>query len=231
MITYYALLDELKALSEEKFAAFQSKLFNDDKLTVLGVRTPALRKRAKKYKAEYSSLSAFPNEYYEVVFLKLSVAAFMPYEQFITVCDGCVRLLTDWALCDCFSPACIKTHREEFVPYIKRYLAAGEGYFNDGEFARRFALTALLSFYVEEEYLSFIFDSITNCRPDKYYVMMGAAWLLAEVLIKHYEAGLGYLRSTMCDITVKNKAISKACDSFRVSDERKAELKTLRSKK
>ena len=169
MITYNALLDELKALSEEKFAAFQSKLFNDDKLTVLGVRTPALRKRAKKYKAEYSSLSAFPNEYYEVVFLKLSVAAFMPYEQFITVCDGCVRLLTDWALCDCFSPACIKTHREEFVPYIKRYLAAGEGYFNDGEFARRFALTALLSFYVEEEYLSFIFDSITNCRPDKYY--------------------------------------------------------------
>ena len=54
--------------------------------------------------------------------------------------------------------------------------------------------------------------------------------MLAEVLIKHYEAGFEFLNSTMCDINIKNKAISKACDSFRVSDERKAELRALRVK-
>ena len=59
---------------------------------------------------------------------------------------------------------------------------------------------------------------------------MGAAWLLAEVLVKHYSQGIAYLNSTMCDINIKNKAISKACDSFRISAEQKAELKSCRRK-
>lgn len=230
MVTYEELLGELKALSESDFAVFQRRIINDGKLKILGVRTPAMRKLAKKYKGQYETFSHFPNEYYEVAFLKLSLAALLPYEQFTGACDDCVELLTDWALCDCFSPACVSKRRDDFVPFIKKYLKAGEGYYNGGEFARRFSLTTLLSFYVEERYLPLIFECIAECNPDKYYVVMGAAWLLAEVLIKHYEAGFEFLNSTMCDINIKNKAISKACDSFRVSDERKAELRALRVK-
>lgn len=231
MITYNQLLGELSEQAEEKFAEFNRRIICDGKLKFLGVRTPALRRLAKKYKDEYVSLASFPDEYYEVVFLRLSVAALLPYDKFVSVCDDCVSVLSDWALCDCFSPVCIKKHREEFIPFINKYLSAERGYYNDGEFARRFALTTLLSFYVEEDYLDLIFAGITNCKPDKYYVVMGAAWLLAEVLIKFYECGFEYLNSTMCDINIRNKAISKACDSFRVSDERKTQLKSLRAKR
>ena len=59
--------------------------------------------------------------------------------------------------------------------------------------------------------------------------MMAAAWLLAEVLIKDYNKGFEFLNSTMCDINIKLKAISKACDSFRVTDEQKTQLKALRA--
>ena len=231
MITYEQLLGEILSQSEEKFAEFQRRIINNGKLAVAGVRTPALRKLAKKYKGRYDEMRAFPNEYYEVVFLKLSVAAQLPFERFTAVCDECVAAITDWALCDTFTPKCIGERREDFIPFIKKYLAAGDGFYNGGEFVRRFALTTLLSFYVEEEYLPLIFDCITACNPEDYYVLMGAAWLLAEVLIKHYEQGLAYLNSTMCDINVKNKTISKVCDSFRVSKERKNELKAMRVKK
>ena len=119
MVTYEELLGELKALSESDFAVFQRRIINDGKLKMLGVRTPAMRKLAKKYKGQYETFSRFPNEYYEVAFLKLSLAALLPYEQFTGACDDCVGLLTDWALCDCFSPACISKRRDDFVPFIK----------------------------------------------------------------------------------------------------------------
>lgn len=228
MVKYNELLEELESISEVDFADFQRRIIRDGELKILGVRTPQLRKLAKKYSGKYELFTQFPNEYYEVVFLKLTLAAQLPYEGFVAVLDDCVRLITDWALCDLFTTQCIKKRRDDFILYIKKYLAAGDGYYNGGEYARRFSLRILLSFYVEEKYLPFIFESISCCNPDKYYVVMGAAWLLAEVLIKHYEAGFKYLHSTTCDINVKNKAISKACDSFRVSAERKAELKALR---
>ena len=228
MVKYNELLEELENISEVDFADFQRRIIRDGELKILGVRTPQLRKLAKKYSGKYELFTQFPNEYYEVVFLKLTLAAQLPYDDFVAVLDDCVRLITDWALCDLFTPQCIKKRRDDFILYIKKYLAAGDGYYNGGEYARRFSLRILLSFYVEEKYLPLIFDSISCCNPDKYYVVMGAAWLLAEVLIKHYEAGFKYLHSTTCDINVKNKAISKACDSFRVSAERKAELKALR---
>lgn len=230
MITYEDVLKELEGLSEEKFAAFQRRIIRDDKLKIAGVRTPALRALAKKYKGEYEAFSHFSDEFYEVVFLKLSLAAALPYEEFIAVSDDCVALISDWALCDCFAPACIKKHREDYVPFIKKYLTCTTGY-SEGEYVRRFALTTLLHFYVEEKYLDLIFDCVKSCRQEKYYVMMGAAWLLAEVLIKQYERGFEYLNSTMCDINIKNKAISKACDSFRLTDGQKEQLKALRVKR
>lgn len=229
MVTYEEVIEELKSLADDKFADFQRRIIQDKKLEIIGVRTPDMRRLAKKYKGEYAAFSTFEERYYEIVFIKLSVAAMLPYEEFASVCDSCAKSITDWALCDCFAPSCIKSHKEDFVPFIKKYLSCVDGY-NGGEYVRRFALTTLLHFYVEEKFLDLIFYCIQICKPDKYYVMMAAAWLLAEVLIKHYNRGLDFLQSTMCDINIRNKAISKACDSFRVTAEQKKHLKSLRVK-
>lgn len=229
MVTYNELLKELEGLSERKFADFQRRIICDDVLEIMGVRTPTLRKLAKKYKNCYGDFEKFPDKFYEVVFLKLAIAATLDFNSFCKKCEKSVRLITDWALCDSFAPACIKKHRDEFVPYIKKFLSAGKDFYSQGEYTRRFALTTLLHFYVEDKYFNFIFECISECRPDKYYVMMAAAWLLAEVLIKDYNKGFEFLNSTMCDINIKLKAISKACDSFRVTDEQKTQLKALRA--
>lgn len=229
MVTYEEVLAELYSLSDKNFADFQRRIIADNKLEIIGVRTPDMRRLAKKYKGEYAAFASFEERFYEVVFIKLTLASQLPLKEFLSVSDSCVNSLTDWALCDCFAPACIQKNREEYIDFIKRYLCCENGY-NGGEYVRRFALTTLLHFYVEEKYLPLISESIQNCNPNKYYVMMAAAWLLAEVLIKHYEVGLQILQSTMCDVKVRNKAISKACDSFRVTKEQKDFLKSLRVK-
>lgn len=228
MVTYDGLLERLRGFSEEEFAAFNRRVVNDEKLEVIGVRMPQLRKVAKEYYGYFGEVSLFPDEYFEVVFVKLCLASRLKYEDFIKVSDGCVALLSDWALCDCFAPACVAKNRESYIPFIKKYLSEHGGY-RGGEFVRRFALTTLLHFYVEEDYLPLIFSCIENCDPAPYYVAMGAAWLLAEVLVKHYVAGFEFLSSTMCDINIKLKAISKACDSYRISPAQKAELRALRA--
>ena len=56
------------------------------------------------------------------------------------------------------------------------------------------------------------------------------AWLVAEVLVKHYDNGLTLLQSIQSDTKTYNKAIQKAIESFRISKEQKETLRSLKIK-
>lgn len=183
---------------------------------------PTLRKLAKSFKGQESELLAFPDEYYEVTFIKLLTCAALPYQEFLKVVDECVSLIDNWASCDSFKPRCIAKNKQDFKKYIVRYIAA------DGEFYQRFALITLLAFYVEEEFLPFIETCIKKADTRYYYVHMAAAWLVAEILVKQFDYGVKILLSGMLDIKTHNKAIAKARESYRVTKENKNYLNTLK---
>ena len=86
----------------------------------------------------------------------------------------------------------------------------------------------LLSHYMSEAYLPLIFSYLLRADSDRYYEMMGAAWLLAEVLVRHYDRGVLFLREGKLVKRLQNKAIQKACESFRLTDSQKCLLKTLK---
>ena len=220
---YEKLLAQLKDNAEEGYASFHKRLLKNEEINVLGVRVPVLRKIAKGYINCISELLDLPDEYYEVTFVKLQAAALLPYKQFIHCVDKCVSVIDNWATCDCFVPKCVKENKQDFYKYICRYLAT------DREYYQRFALTTLLHFYVEEEWLDEIYNCIAN-RSDNnyYYVHMAAAWLLAEILVRYYERGVGYLNRGEIHARTHNKAISKACESFRLTKEQKQYLITLK---
>lgn len=219
---YNKLLDELFALADKNYACFHSKLLNNSNINVIGVKTPLLRSLAKKYKGDVQKLFALPNDYYEVTFLKLTVASALPYNEFCTHLDDCVKLIDNWASCDCFKAKCISKHKAEFIPFIKAYLGVNK------EFYQRYAFVSLLHFYVEEEYLSFIFDCVEKANTDFYYVHTAVAWLVAEVIVKHYNIGVEYLKKNELNAATHNKAIAKSCESLRLSPEQKKELKGLK---
>lgn len=226
MILYEEFLAELKASQDLEYRQFHKKLLKNDNINVLGVRTPALKKIAKRYKNSVDELMAYPDEYYEVTFIKLSAVALLPYEKFIEYIDKCVPLIDNWATCDCFTPKCIEKHKDEFLTYIFKYLS------EDKEFYQRFALTTLLHYYVEEKYLQILFDSIKKADLNYYYVHMATAWLIAEMLVKHYDKAVEFLtdKTSLEDLDKKtyNKAIQKAVESYRLSDEQKNFLKGIK---
>lgn len=219
---YDGLLGELFALADETYANFHSRLLNNADIKVIGVKTPLLRSLAKKYKGDIKELFALPNDYYEVTFLKLTVLSSLPYDEFIAYADDGVKLINNWASCDCFKAKCISKHKSDFVPFIKAYLGVNK------EFYQRYALVTLLHFYVEEEYLDFIFDCVGKANTDYYYVHTAVAWLLAEVVVKYYDRGVDYLKRNLLDVRTHDKAIAKSCESLRLTSEQKKELKGLK---
>ena len=219
---YRQLLAVLEEKADLKYRDFHKKLLKNEKINVLGVRVPDLRKIAKQFCGDIENLLTFPDEYYEVTFIKLTAVSNLKYEEFIKHVDLCVSLIDNWATCDCFTPKCIEKHKQDFLPYIEKYLK------NDGEFYQRFALTTLLHFYVEDEFLDIIFDAVKRADTQKYYVHMAAAWLIAEVLVKNYENGVKFLQMETIDIKTHNKAIQKANESFRLSKEQKNFLKEIK---
>lgn len=216
------LLTELKSYAEPTYAAFHKRLLKNENINVLGVRVPTLRKLAKKYKNQITPLLCCNDDYYEVTFIKLQAVALLPWDEFIKYVDKCVSLIDNWATCDCFTPKCISAHRDDFLPYIYNYTDSGE------EFTQRFALTTLLHYYLEEKYLQIIFETVRKSNRSLYYVHMAAAWLIAEVLVKNYDEGVRFLKLNELDIKTHNKAVQKACESYRLTKEQKDFLRGLK---
>ena len=220
---YGVFLEKLRSLSEEDFADFQRRLIFT-KRTILGVRTPLMRALAKECVSEIETLLSFPNEYYEVCFIKLTAVSLLPYEKFLQFFDQVVPLIDNWALCDGFRPKCIATHKQEFLPHIERYFASKE------EFSVRFAIVSLLAFYVQTEYFSLLSDYLKRTDTRPYYVHMAAAWLMAELIIKDFTFGVNLLKEGVFDVKTHNKAIQKARESFRLTKEQKEQLFALKIK-
>ena len=230
---YQQLLSVLEENADLKYREFHKRLLKNDNINVLGVRVPILRKIAKQFRGDIDNLLSFPDEYYEVTFIKLTAVSYLDYEKFTDYVDKCVSLIDNWATCDCFVPKCIAKHKDEFLPYIYTYLTY------NSEFYQRFALTTLLHFYVEEKYLGIIIDTVQEVDTSYYYVHMAAAWLIAEMLVKYFDDTLPFLKAsyesgldgdefTVLDKKTHNKAIQKANESFRLSDEQKKLLKELK---
>ena len=221
---YSEILNRLNTYAEKDFADFQRRLIFT-KYEILGVRTPMLRKLAKEYASEFEEIFTFPNEYYEVVAMKLFQVAALPYEQFLSYLDACVALMDNWALCDGFKAKCIRQHKEAFLPVLRQLFLRG------GEYEQRYPLVALLTEYVEASYLSSIKQFLVTADTSRYYVHMAVAWLTAEVLVKEYDFGVKWLKDGILDEKTHNKAIQKAVESYRLTNEQKETLRSLKIRK
>lgn len=222
-MTYSDFLTLLQTYKEEEFAAFQRKLIFTEQ-EILGVRTPVLRKLAKAYEKDFESIFEFPDQYYEVTFIKLSILAMQPYEVFLAKLDRAVSLIDNWATCDSFKGKYICKHKDEFLSELNKLFQKG------GEFRQRYVLVVLLTNYVEEKYIPAIKKYLQKADKNLYYIHMAAAWLTAEVLIKNYEDGLAILREGILPKNTHNKSIQKAIESYRLNKEQKEYLRSLKIK-
>ena len=230
MKSYAEVIAELAAMRDEKYRAFNERIVNIPQSKIVGVRMPLLRDYGKGLvKGEgfdLDALLAFPNDVYEIRLLKCFAVGYtkMSFPEKVKYIERCVPFIDGWAVCDLFCSTLkeIAKHREEFLPHIEAYIALGT------EFSQRFGYILLLGCYMAEEYLPRIFTLLEQAHTQYYYTHMGAAWLIAEVLVKFYERGVSFLQTTALDAKTVNKAIQKARESYRLTDEQKNFLKLLK---
>ena len=65
-------------------------------------------------------------------------------------------------------------------------------------------------------------------NDEAYYVRMGEAWLIAELAIDEPEAVQRWMVENDLHYDVNGRAIQKICDSFRISEDWKAQFRDLR---
>ena len=89
----------------------------------------------------------------------------------------------------------------------------------------------LMQHFLDEDFnISFI-DRISEIRSDEYYINMMIAWYFATALAKQYAPALRVLEEDRLDRWTHNKAIQKAIESRRITDEQKQYLRTLKRMK
>ena len=88
----------------------------------------------------------------------------------------------------------------------------------------------LMDHFLDEDFDKKYLKMVARVKSDEYYINMMCAWYFATALAKQYEATLPYIESGNLPNFVHNKTISKACESFRVSENAKQYLKTLKRK-
>ena len=206
---------------------------NIDKETVIGVRTPMLRNFAKKfYREEPEKAKAFmkelPHRFYEENNLHgmlISCAARTP-EEALTMLDEFLPYVDNWATCDLLPPKILKKNlnltRQAVMKWLDEGMAAGQVY------RVRFAIVAMLTYLLDEGFEKADLDRLAELHTDEYYINMAIAWYYSFAFIKKYEDTIGLFETKRMGKWVHNKSIQKAIESYRISDERKDYLRTLK---
>ena len=224
-----AIRAQLFALQDKEYQIFYSRLMPTlPPETVIGVRVPLLRRLAKQLadtpEAE-EFVQCLPHFYYEEnalhAFLLESVRDFGTA---LAATDCFLPYVDNWATCDSLSPRVFAENRARLLPLIDEWLRSRDTY------AVRFGIEMLMNHFLEEDFSPECLEKVASVKSGEYYINMAAAWYFATALAKRYEEALPLFEEKRLDAWVHNKAIQKAAESFRVTNEHKAYLRTLKIK-
>lgn len=220
---------ELFALQDLSYRDFHAKLMPTvDKARVIGVRTPKLRAFAKEFgKTEEAKefLKVLPHQYYEENNLHgLLIEQIKDYPTLIRELNRFLPCIDNWATCDLLTVRVVKKHLDTFTEEVERWLAS------DHTYTIRFGIGMLMRYYLEEHFSLEYPEKVAKIRSKEYYVNMMRAWYFATALAKRYEAIFPFLEEKRLDAWTHNKTIQKAIESYRITQEQKVYLRTLRIK-
>ena len=217
----------LTELKDADYQVFQSRIIpNIPAESILGIRVPMLRTIAKEFfsdPAKEQFLQELPHRYYEENIVHIMLVCME--KDFQTCVEELERFLPfadNWAVTDQPTPKCFKKKHKELEPVLRRWLASEHVY------TARFAVVMYMHEFLEEDFDERYPALIAAKQGDNYYLKMVIAWYFATALAKQYDAIIPYFEKRVLPTWTHNKAIQKACESFRVTEEHKTYLKTLK---
>lgn len=222
------ITDKLFKLQDKKYQEMQFKIIpNIDNSTIIGVRTPEIKKLAKEvFKEDYKSfLEELPHKYFDENQLHaFIISEIKDYDECISYINKFLPYIDNWATCDQMSPKVFKKNKDNLLKEIKVWIKSKETY------TIRFAIGMLMSYFLDEDFDKKYLELVSKIKSNEYYVNMMIAWYFATALAKQYKDTIIYLENNKLDTWVHNKTIQKAIESYRINNEQKNYLKTLKRK-
>lgn len=222
--------NELFKMQDIEYRDFNSKLIPTvKKEDMIGIRTPELRKYAKKLiKSEEMEefLHSLPHKYFDENQLHAFIISEIKDFKFcIDELINFLPYLDNWATCDQLSPKIFKKYRNDLLPHIYEWLKS------DKIYTVRFGIGMLMEHFLNEDFKTEYPEMVAAVRSEEYYINMMTAWYFATALAKQYESILPFIEGNKLDTWTHNKSIQKAIESNRISAEQKNYLKGLKIKK
>ena len=214
-------------LQDMAYRDFHSRLMPDiDKETVIGIRVPMLRKYAKSIAGTELAekfIKELPHCYYEENNLHMMlITGIKDYDRCISEIERFLPYIDNWATCDLMSPKIFARHTDELFIKINEWINSEQTY------TVRYGLGMLMRYFLDEKFEENHLELASKIISDEYYINMMIAWYFATALAKQYSSAIKFIEQKKLTPWVHNKTIQKAIESFRVSPEHKAYLRTLR---
>ena len=218
----------LLSQADQKYRDFTLPLIpNVDEKTFIGVRLPVIKKYVKDLNANDREefLSSLPHQYHEENILHAFILSnIKDYDEYIHYVDAFLPFVTNWSVCDTLCNKHLEKHKDKLIKDVYKWLKSQEIY------RVRYAVKCLMNYYLGNDFKEEHIDKVVEVKLDDYYVKMMIAWYLATGLAKNYDSFIKAIEEHKFDQFIHNKAIQKAVESYRVSDEHKQYLKTLKIK-
>ena len=218
----------LLSQADQKYRDFTLPLIpNVDEKTFIGVRLPIIKKYAKELndKDRDIFLNSLPHQYHEENLLHAFILSnIKDYDEFIKRIDAFLPYVLNWSVCDTICNKYLNKHLDKLINEIYAWLKSKEIY------RVRYAVKCLMNYYLSDEFEEEHLLKVEEVKLDDYYVKMMVAWYLATGLAKNHDSFIKPIEEKKFDKVTHNKAIQKAVESYRVSEEHKTYLKCLKVK-
>lgn len=219
----------LQARQDTKYREMQVKILPSlSPDAIVGVRTPDLRKYAKEIGRRgdvKEFLESLPHRFFEEKQLHaFIISELKDFGQCMTELTRFLPYVDNWATCDQMSPRVFKKHRQELLSFIREWIASDRCY------TVRFGLKMLMEHFLDDDFRPAYVEMAAGVKSDEYYVNMMIAWYFATALAKQYDTVLPFIEGNRLAPWTHNKAIQKAVESYRIAEEQKDYLRSLRRK-
>lgn len=223
------VIDILFENADAKYKNFHSALMPTvGKDKVIGVRVPVLRRIAKELikNKDFDGkkfLEELPHEYYEENLLHAFIIAdCKDANEAFALTNVFLPYVDNWAVCDMFNPKAFAKDKKQLWTNIEHWLDS------DKTYTVRFGIVCAMRYFLDEDFTEEKFLRVMGVSSNEYYVNMALAWYLSFALIKQYSCAEKLLKQNVLPVWVQNKGIQKAVESYRISEETKNYLKTLK---
>lgn len=217
---------EVMALADPDRAAFNSKI-TPGKGNIVGARIPDLRALARRIVGDdwESFLQYEPRNFEEEMLRGIVIAtAPMPLERRMSLTEGFLAYVDNWATCDvfCSSWKFPRGSEDEVWDFFSGLMSTGT------EYGMRVSVVARMSLFKDRRHMERLAEDLVRNDNPGYYYRMGAAWALSVVYVRFPDIATGVLESGELEPWTHDRTIQKICESRRVTDEDRRRVRGLR---